>query len=505
MSETALRSALVAAVGADHVLTATDAIAPYLTDWRKRYTGRAQAVVRPASTAEVAAVARACADHGAPIVPQGGNTGLVGGGTPDDSGRAVLLSLTRMNRVRQIDPANDTITVEAGCVLQQVQEAARARGRLFPLSLAAEGSATIGGNLSSNAGGTQVLRYGNARDLALGLEVVLAGGLVWDGLRGLRKDNTGYDLKHLFIGAEGTLGIITAATLKLFPLPRAQLTALAAVPSLDHALALLDRARAAAGAALTGFEVMSAECLRRVARELPQLRQPLPPTAAPWFALLELSDAEDEAHASALLERLFAAAFDAGEVIDAVVAQSIAEARALWAIREGIPEAQARAGGNVKHDISLPVDPVLRRRHQRGPGGALCVDRTGGVRPSGRRQSALQHGGQGRHAGCLGLCAGSGDQPHRARRGGCRRRLDQRRARAGPDEARGDPALQVAGGTGADAVDQAGARSARADEPRQAVVAAHPGCRTALAARGAGSSLPLTRAQLARPHDRMTA
>jgi FAD/FMN-containing dehydrogenase len=358
VSETALRSALVAAVGADHVLTATDAIAPYLTDWRKRYTGRAQAVVRPASTAEVAAVARACADHGAPIVPQGGNTGLVGGGTPDDSGRAVLLSLTRMNRVRQIDPANDTITVEAGCVLQQVQEAARARGRLFPLSLAAEGSATIGGNLSSNAGGTQVLRYGNARDLALGLEVVLAGGLVWDGLRGLRKDNTGYDLKHLFIGAEGTLGIITAATLKLFPLPRAQLTALAAVPSLDHALALLDRARAAAGAALTGFEVMSAECLRRVARELPQLRQPLPPTAAPWFALLELSDAEDEAHASALLERLFAAAFDAGEVIDAVVAQSIAEARALWAIREGIPEAQARAGGNVKHDISLPVSSI---------------------------------------------------------------------------------------------------------------------------------------------------
>ena len=358
MSETALRSALVAAVGADHVLTATDAIAPYLTDWRKRYTGRAQAVVRPASTAEVAAVARACADHGTPIVPQGGNTGLVGGGTPDDSGRAVLLSLTRMNRVRQIDPANDTITVEAGCLLQQVQEAARAQGRLFPLSLAAEGSATIGGNLSSNAGGTQVLRYGNARDLALGLEVVLAGGIVWDGLRGLRKDNTGYDLKHLFIGAEGTLGIITAATLKLFPLPRAQLTALAAVPSLDHALALLDRARVAAGAALTGFEVMSAECLRRVARELPQLRQPMPPTAAPWFALLELSDAEDEAHASALLERLFAAAFDAGEVIDAVVAQSIAEARALWAIREGIPEAQARAGGNVKHDISLPVSSI---------------------------------------------------------------------------------------------------------------------------------------------------
>jgi FAD/FMN-containing dehydrogenase len=346
------------ALGAAHVLTDTADIAPFLTDWRRRYAGRAQAVVRPGTTAEVAAVVRACAQAGAPVVPQGGNTGLVGGATPDANGNAIVVSLARMNRVRAIDPANDTLTAEAGCILQAVQTAAREAGRLFPLSLAAEGSATLGGNLSSNAGGTQVLRYGNARDLTLGLEVVLASGEVWDGLRGLRKDNTGYDLKHLFIGAEGTLGIITAATIKLFPLPSARLTALAAVPTLTAAVALLDRARAGAGATLTGFEVMSSECLRRLARELPQLRQPLPPAAAPWFALLEISDHEDEAHAGALLERLLGAALDGGDVSDVVVAQSLSEARALWAIREGIPEAQARAGGNVKHDIALPVSAI---------------------------------------------------------------------------------------------------------------------------------------------------
>lgn len=345
-------------VGTPQVLTADPDVAPFLTDWRKRYVGRAQAVVRPGTTAEVAAVVRSCAQAGAPIVPQGGNTGLVGGATPDASGRAVMVSMTRMNRIRAIDPANDTLTAEAGCVLQSVQSAAHDAGRLFPLSLAAEGTATLGGNLSSNAGGTQVLRYGNTRDLTLGLEVVLADGQIWNGLRGLRKDNTGYDLKHLFIGAEGTLGIITAATMKLFALPRARLTALAALPTLAGAVALLDRARAGAGATLTGFEVMSAECLRRVARGLPQLRLPLAPDAAAWFALLEISDHEDDAHAGALLERLLGAALDAGEVGDVVVAQSITEARALWAIREGIPEAQARSGGNVKHDIALPVSAI---------------------------------------------------------------------------------------------------------------------------------------------------
>jgi len=362
---------LAAIVGPAHLL-AGDAAAPYLVDWRKRYQGRARAVVQPATTAEVAAVVRACAAAGSPMVPQGGNTGLVGGGTPDDSGRAVLISLRRLNRVRGIDAANDTITVEAGCILEVVQQAARAAGRLFPLSLAAEGSATIGGNLSSNAGGTQVLRYGNTRDLTLGLEVVLADGTVWDGLRGLRKDNTGYDLKHLFIGAEGTLGIITAATMKLYPLPAAQMTALAAVPSLAAATRLLQRARAGAGAALTAFEVMGRITLAHAVQELPALRMPLP-LEHPWYALLELSDSESEAHATQVFERLLADALEAGDIADAAVASSLAEAQALWALREGIPEAHARRGGNVKHDISLPVSTIaefveatnaeLRRRY----------------------------------------------------------------------------------------------------------------------------------------------
>ena len=351
-----LLQALAAAVGESNVFTGDEA-APYLTDWRKRYAGAALAVVRPASTAETAAIVRACVGSRTPMVPQGGNTGLVGGGTPDASGRAVVISMQRMNRVRSIDVANDTITVEAGCVLQRVQQAASEHGRLFPLSLAAEGSATIGGNLATNAGGVQVLRYGNARDLTLGLEVVLASGEVWDGLRGLRKDNTGYDLKHLFIGAEGTLGVITAATLKLYPLPAARMTALAALPSLEAATRLLERARAAAGAALTAFEVMGRITLQHAVEMLPALRMPLP-LAQPWYALLELSDTESEQHAAAVFERVLAEALDAGDIVDAAVASSIAEARALWALREGIPEAHAKRGGNVKHDISLPVSCI---------------------------------------------------------------------------------------------------------------------------------------------------
>jgi len=351
-----LLAALRDAVGITHVVTGDDA-APYLTDWRKRYTGRALAVVRPGSTAEVAAVVRACVAARAPMVPQGGNTGLVGGGTPDDSGAAVVISLQRMSRVRSIDTANDTMTVEAGCVLQALQQVARERGRLFPLSLAAEGSATIGGNLATNAGGTQVLRYGNARELTLGLEVVLPSGEIWQALRALRKDNTGYDLKQLFIGAEGTLGIITAATLKLYPLPVAQMTALAAVPSIAAAVRLLEVARAAAASALTAFEVMSQITLRNAVSTLPGLRMPLPSTH-PWYVLLELSDAESEAHAMAALERILGNALEAGDIDDAAVARSLAEAQAMWQLREGIPEAHAKRGGNVKHDISLPVSSI---------------------------------------------------------------------------------------------------------------------------------------------------
>jgi FAD/FMN-containing dehydrogenase len=329
----------------------------FVIDWRKRYHGRALAVAQPRCTEAVAALVRHCAQAGIPIVPQGGNTGLVGGGTPDDSGGALVLSLARMNRVREIDTANDTMTVEAGCVLAEVQKAAREAGRLFPLSLAAEGSCTIGGNLATNAGGVQVLRYGNARELCLGLEVVTAEGEIWHGLRGLRKDNTGYDLRDLFIGAEGTLGIITAATLKLFPLPAAQLTAFAAVPDVDSAVALLDLARRRLAASLTAFELISEFCLTLVERHFPQARRPLA-QPSPYYVLLETSDAESEAHAQTLFEALMAEALEAGLVTDAAVAASIAQSRAFWALRENVPLAQAMEGKNIKHDIGVPISSI---------------------------------------------------------------------------------------------------------------------------------------------------
>ncbi len=350
---------LSATVGDANVLTEPVDTASYLTDWRKRYTGRAQAVVRPATTDEVAAVVRLCVQAHAPIVPQGGNTGLVGGGTPDDSGRAILLSLGRMNRVRTVDPVNNTITVEAGCPLQRVQEAAAEAGRLFPLSLAAEGTATIGGNLSTNAGGTQVLRYGNARELALGLEVVLPSGELWDGLRGLRKDNTGYDLRDLFIGAEGTLGVITAACLKTFPLPRGEGTALLAVRSVEAALALLEVAQSIAGPALTGFELFSDLCLELVERHFPPHRSPLA-GRSPYYVLLQLSDHESDAHAAALLQAVAEQAIERDLATDAALAQSVAQARGLWALREFISEAQAAEGTNIKHDIAVPISAIAR-------------------------------------------------------------------------------------------------------------------------------------------------
>jgi FAD/FMN-containing dehydrogenase len=350
---------LVAAVGDANVLTEPVDTAPYLTDWRKRYTGRARAVVRPAATDEVAAVVRLCVQARAPIVPQGGNTGLVGGGTPDDTGRAILLSLGRMNRVRAVDPVNNTITVEAGCPLQRVQEAAAEAGRLFPLSLAAEGTATIGGNLSTNAGGTQVLRYGNARELALGLEVVLPSGELWDGLRGLRKDNTGYDLRDLFIGAEGTLGVITAACLKTFPLPRGEGTALLAVRSVEAALALLEVAQSIAGPALTGFELFSDLCLELVERHFPPHRSPLA-GRSPYYVLLQLSDHESDTHAAALLQAVAEQAIEQDFATDAALAQSVAQARGLWALREFISEAQAAEGTNIKHDIAVPISAIAR-------------------------------------------------------------------------------------------------------------------------------------------------
>ena len=355
VAATELLETLRGAVGAAHVLTAGDLTAWEL-DWRRRGRGRALAVVRPGSTAEVAAVVRACAAARVAVVPQGGNTGLVGGGVPDASGTQVLLSLQRLNRLRAIDEANLTLTADAGCVLQALQEAAQARGLLLPLSLAAEGSCTLGGNLATNAGGTQVLRWGNARELCLGLEVVTAAGQVWDGLSGLRKDNTGYDLRNLMIGSEGTLGIITAATMKLAPLPAATGTALAACDSLAQCVSLLQLARRRLGAGLTGFEVMGRFALDLVARHFPALPQPLP--ATPWTVLLEQSDTEGPAQARERFESLLGAALEAGVAGDAVVAESLAQSQALWQLRESIPLAQAEEGLNVKHDISLPVSAI---------------------------------------------------------------------------------------------------------------------------------------------------
>ncbi|WP_427915452.1 FAD-binding oxidoreductase [Ramlibacter sp. MMS24-I3-19] len=347
---------LKACVGPANVLTEGD-LSAWEQDWRKRSRGKALAVVRPGSTEQVAAVVRACAAHRTPIVPQGGNTGLVVGGIPDASGKEVVLSLQRMTAVRGIDRENLTMTVEAGCVLQAVQQAADDADLFFPLSLAAEGSCTIGGNLATNAGGTQVLRYGNTRELCLGLEVVTAQGEAWNGLTGLRKDNTGYDLRQLFIGSEGTLGIITAATLKLYPKPAATLTAWAAVPDMQAAVRLLQLAQDRLGSGLTGFEVMGQFALSLAARHMPQLRVPFL-DASPYGVLLENSDSESEGHARGQFEALLEAALEDGCATDAVVAENLSQASQLWHVRENIPLAQAQEGLNIKHDISVPISRI---------------------------------------------------------------------------------------------------------------------------------------------------
>jgi len=342
--------------GEAHVLSG-GGLTAYERDWRGREHGKALCVVRPAHTKEVSAVVKACAAVGVAMVPQGGNTGLVMGSTPDTSGQEIVISLQRMNKVRHIDIANATLTAEAGCILQHLQQTADQSGFLLALSLASEGSCTLGGNLASNAGGTQVLRYGNTRDLCLGLEVVTAQGDVWSGLSGLRKDNTGYDLRHLFIGSEGTLGIITAATMKLFPKPAAQRTAWAAVPSVQAALDLLGLAQQQLGAGLTGFEMMSQAALGLVARHFPALKVPFW-QEAPYCVLLELSDTESESHAEQRLEQLLGIALDKNVASEVVIAQSLSQSRELWQVRESISSAQAAEGLNIKHDISLPVSAI---------------------------------------------------------------------------------------------------------------------------------------------------
>lgn len=347
---------LVQMLGRQYVLSGDEA-EPYSVDWRGRYSGKALAVVKPGSTEEVAQVVRWCAAHKVPMVPQGGNTGLCGGATPDASGQAIVLSLTRLNQIRSVDTDNDTMVVEAGCILQSVQQAARDADRLFPLSLAAEGSCTLGGNLATNAGGTQVLRYGNARDLVLGLEVVTAEGDICHGLRGLRKDNTGYDLRNLYIGSEGTLGIITAATVKLYPVPVAQCTALLALSSIEDAVSVLSAARKGFGAALTGFELIAGGCLAGVVECYPQQRIPFDGESAalPWYALLELSDSESAEHARERFETVVGEAIEAGLVLDAVIAENITQSKALWHLRESIPLAEKAFGKSIKHDVSIPV------------------------------------------------------------------------------------------------------------------------------------------------------
>lgn len=357
MALPALLSELRAIVGESAVIDNGDAAGPYLVDWRGRYSGAALAIVKPASTDEVSRVVALCARNSLPVVPQGGNTGLVGGGTPLIDGNDIVLSLSRMNRVRELDPANNTITVDAGCILQHVQEAAQSADRLFPLALASQGSCEIGGNLSTNAGGVHVLRYGNMRDLVLGLEVVLPDGRVWNGLRALRKDNTGYDLKHLFIGAEGTLGVITAAVLKLFARPRVAVVCWLAIEGVARAVELLSVLRGRFGERVSAFEIVGVSALDLVLRHVPTARNPLS-SEARWFGLLEVCDSYDGYDLLSAVESELSDALKSGLICDATIAQSDTQAAALWALRENISEAQKIEGISIKHDISVPVSCI---------------------------------------------------------------------------------------------------------------------------------------------------
>jgi FAD/FMN-containing dehydrogenase len=363
---TDLLDQLRTAVGDAHVLTEPADVAAYVVDWTGTHQGRALAVVRPGSTAEVAAVVRACAESRTPVVPQGGNTGLVGGGVPDASGTAVVLSLGRMRSVREVDPVAGTITVDAGVVLADVQAAAERAGRLFPMSLGSEGSCTIGGNLATNAGGTAVLRYGMTRELVLGLEVVLPDGRVWDGLRGLRKDNTGYDLTQLFVGSEGTLGVITGAVLRLFPATPRHATAWVAVPSVAAAVSLLGTAQQHGGVHLSTFEIANRQAIELVLAHLPGAVDPL---AAPseWYVLVELAGSASDEGLDETLESLLGDAVEAGTATDAAIAGSPAQRDALWALREGISEVQKVEGATLKHDVTLPIADLADWTEAMGP------------------------------------------------------------------------------------------------------------------------------------------
>lgn len=352
------------ALGESAVLTDPADMAAYVTDWTGSFTGTALAVVRPASTAEVATAVRLCAEAGVGVVPQGGNTGLVGGGVPDSGGDQVVLSLGRMRRVREVDPVADTLTVEAGTALATVQEAARKAGRLFPLSLGSEGSCTIGGTVATNAGGTAVLRYGMMRELVLGLEVVLPDGRIWDGLRPLRKDNTGYDLKQLFIGSEGTLGVVTAAVLRLLPATPRRATAFVALESVSAATELLPLLREHGGGQLTTWELLGRQAVDLVLAHLPGVRDPFPDRHE-WYGLVELAGTSVDVDER--LESALAAAAEEGLLLDAVVAGSPAQRESLWALREGVSEAQKSEGATLKHDVTLPITALSRFVAEVGP------------------------------------------------------------------------------------------------------------------------------------------
>ena len=346
-----------AIVGERYALMDPEQQSPYLREWRERYVGKTPLVLRPESKEEIAEILKLANEARIGVVPQGGNTGLVGGQIPFEAGDEIIVSIERLNGVRQVDVGGGYMIVEAGVTLAEAQAVAEEAGAMFPLSLASEGSCRIGGNLASNAGGVQVLAYGNARDLTLGLEVVLADGRIWNGLRALKKDNTGYDLKHLFVGSEGTLGIITAAVLKLFPRPVETATAFAALPDLRQAQRLFDDARAVAGTNLTAFEFMSGWCLDIVTTHMPGTRRPLE-SDAPWYVLLEISSGSAGGTAEAMMEQLLSTALESGGVADAVVAASLDQARQLWKLREDMSEAQKFEGGSIKHDISVPVAAI---------------------------------------------------------------------------------------------------------------------------------------------------
>jgi len=352
-----LKDRIVQIVGANGCITEPREMGSYLHEDRGIFVGNAAMVVRPTSTTEVAKIVNLCAEYGQPIVPQGGNTGLCGGAVPFEHGDELVLALERLNRIRETDPINYTLVAEAGCILTDIQKTADETGCLFPLSLAAEGTCQIGGNLATNAGGSNVLRYGNARDLVLGLEVVLPDGSIWNGLRALTKDNTGYALKHVFIGAEGSLGIITAAVLKLFPKPTEVQTALCALDKLDSVTRLLSVARSITGDSITGFELISRFALAVCAKHIPGASDPLN-TPHPWYVLIEISTARPNANLRDCIENLLAECLDNKVISDAVVAENLEQAASLWRMRDSLSEAQKREGASIKHDISVPVSKV---------------------------------------------------------------------------------------------------------------------------------------------------